>query len=352
MNQDAATPRRLVYCLPMRALVEQVHDVTDSWIQRVEEQFGRHGRRAPRLHKLLGGEVDNEWMRQPESDAILIGTQDMLLSRALMRGYGVSLYSWPIHFGFLHFDSLWLFDEVQLMGPGLTTSSQLEAFRRLLGNGSNRSRSVWCSATVAKEWLGTVDFRPHVEGLTTVEIGPGDREIVSRRLSAPKEIHQASTRLEGGSSANVKDYASRLASEVLQYHRPATRTIVICNTVDRAQAVYRALGSIRFKVLIHGRFRLPDREAAADRMLKAPTDEGTIVVATQVIEAGVDLSSATLFSELCPWSSFVQRIGRCNRAGEYDSADVRWIESTSRTPVSLSPMRWTIWSARDNDSQN
>ncbi|MFC7640305.1 hypothetical protein ACFQX6_04195 [Streptosporangium lutulentum] len=38
---------------------------------------------------------------------------------------------------------------------------------------------------------------------------------------------------------------------------------------------------------------------------------------TQVLEAGIDISSRTLFTEAAPWSSVVQRAGRCNRAGEY-----------------------------------
>ena len=67
----------------------------------------------------------------PERPAILIGTQDMLLSRALMRGYGMGRFGWPIDFGLLHTDTLWVFDEVQLMGAGLATSAQLEAFRRI-----------------------------------------------------------------------------------------------------------------------------------------------------------------------------------------------------------------------------
>jgi CRISPR-associated endonuclease/helicase Cas3 len=91
------------------------------------------------------------WADCPEEDAILIGTQDMLLSRALMRGYGMSRYQWPVHFAWLHNDALWVFDEVQLMGPGLKTSAQLEAFRRKIGS-SSRSRSLWVSATLKRDW--------------------------------------------------------------------------------------------------------------------------------------------------------------------------------------------------------
>jgi hypothetical protein len=45
-----------------------------------------------------GGEAD-DWDLYPEKDAIIVGTQDMLLSRALNRGYGTSRYRWPIQFG-------------------------------------------------------------------------------------------------------------------------------------------------------------------------------------------------------------------------------------------------------------
>ena len=52
-----------------------------------------------------------------------------------------------------------------------------------------------------------------------------------------------------------------------------------------------------------------------------------IVVATQAVEAGVDISAAVLFTEIAPWSSMVQRFGRANRYAELDDgADVRWID--------------------------
>ena len=67
--------------------------------------------------------------RRPERPAVLVGTQDMLLSRALMRGYASSRALWPMEFALLHEDAQWVFDEVQLMGAGRATSAQLEAFR-------------------------------------------------------------------------------------------------------------------------------------------------------------------------------------------------------------------------------
>jgi len=63
--------------------------------------------------------------------------------------------------------------------------------------------------------------------------------------------------------------------------------------------------------------------------LAAPPEAGTIAVTTQVVEAGVDVSAKTLFTELAPWASLVQRFGRSNRRGEFNDnggAQVFWID--------------------------
>jgi CRISPR-associated endonuclease/helicase Cas3 len=73
-------------------------------------------------------------------------------------------------------------------------------------------------------------------------------------------------------------------------------------------------------MLMHSRFRPPERKAQA-KCLGLPDltkfPGGQIVVATQVIEAGVDLSSAILWTEIAPLACLVQRFGRLNRNGEF-----------------------------------
>ena len=74
----------------------------------------------------MGGDVSCDWDTRPEDEAILVGTQDQLLSRALNRGYSMSRFRWPLDFALLHNDAFWVFDEIQLMGAGLPTSTQLD----------------------------------------------------------------------------------------------------------------------------------------------------------------------------------------------------------------------------------
>ena len=334
---EGGLPRRLVWCLPMRTLVEQTRDNVATWLERLDVlgEPGDPGRIA--VHTLMGGEPDlarASWTAHPEQEAVLIGTQDMLLSRALMRGYGMSRYQWPVHYALLHNDALWVFDEVQLMGPALPTTTQLEAFRRDLGTAAS-ARSTWVSATLREEWLDTVDFRPlRQAGLKRLELDETDRQSpgVRARESAPKALEPAATRLEDGTRKGQEGYIANLAAEVLAAHHPGEQTLVIVNRVDRAQALYDALEEADAeRLLLHARFRPAERSALERRIHEPSGATGRIVVATQAVEAGVDLDSRVLFTELAPWASLVQRFGRCNRAGRFDDALIRWIDIHEET---------------------
>ncbi len=324
------TPRRLVYCLPMRVLVEQTAREIRNWLERLG-LHGEAGEGKVSVHLLLGGADDTDtWAAHPEEDMILVGTQDMLLSRALMRGYGISRYLWPIHFAFLHNDAFWVFDEIQLMGAGLPTSAQLDAFRRQLPMGKS-SRTLWMSATLRPEWLATVDLRPHLNGLVPFRLTEEERnhEAVRTRREAVKRLSPAATHLPKG---GAKTYGATLAGEILSRHRPGANTLVVLNTVDRAQDVFQALGRQAPgipRLLVHARFREGERTQLNAALNNTPPENGRLIVATQAVEAGVDISSRVLFTELAPWAPLVQRFGRCNRYGEWNDeggAEIYWVD--------------------------
>jgi CRISPR-associated endonuclease/helicase Cas3 len=341
LQGDPETPRRLVYCLPMRVLVEQTARSAETWVEASRPPFERAGLDVPRVCLQMGGARDDAWTQAPESPAIVVGTQDILLSAALLRGYGVPRSRWPVPFSLLHSDALWVLDEVQLMGPGRATSAQLEGLRRALGT-PRGARSTWLSATLDERWLATADFAPHLEGATRLSLADEDRrhEQVAKRLDAPKALAPARTRLDAESAKrDAAGYASDLAAEVLGAHRPGTRTLVFVNSVARAQALFLELERRSLEpdlVLVHSRFRPADRLEAERRLLAPPREAGTIAVATQALEAGIDVSAATLFTELAPWPSLVQRFGRANRYGEVEGgARVLWIDVASEEKLPL-----------------
>lgn len=324
---DEATPPRLVWCLPMRVLVEQTQENICGWLQNLNI-LGKAGEGKVSVHFLMGGEQDlKTWAEYPEEDMVLIGTQDMLLSRALMRGYGMSRYQWPIHFALLHNDCLWAFDEVQLMGAGLATSAQLEAFRHEFPLAKS-SRSLWLSATLKRDWLGTVDLIDQLPDFNALGLTDADRTQAAERLEARKVLHDPVLSLtpEATTKDGMKAYIEELSQIILEKHHPGSQTLVILNRVDRAQQLRQARTE-HDDLLIHARFRPTERHRQNKKLNASTTDR--IIVATQAIEAGVDISSKTLFTELAPWSSLVQRFGRCNRYGEYKAdyaAQTFWID--------------------------
>ena len=346
-------PRRLVYCLPMRTLVEQTRDNVEEWLEQADDWCCCD--RTKWLKKnspviLMGGEKcdpdHEEWDLYPEKEAILIGTQDMLLSRALNRGYGMSRYRWPMHFGLLNNDCLWVLDETQLMGVGVSTATQLEAFRRSnfaatpTGfdslSGKVGSVSWYMSATnnpgqlQTREWRGCERSDEFSFTLTDDEKSAESGPVYERRL-AKKKIRLRQSEILSEMLVDILKKHRELVGAIGENPGVPLRTLVICNTVDRACELHALLQS-HFPegcelLLMHSRFRPPERhhhvarlEAISDDKFYSKYPDGQIVVATQVIEAGVDISSGVLWTEVAPLASLVQRLGRLNRAGEFNES--------------------------------
>ena len=317
----AKTPRRLVYCLPMRVLVEQTASRARAWIENLVESNAIPLNRQPAVHVLMGGEVDRDWDRDPEREAILVGTQDQLLSRALNRGYAMSRFRWPVQFGLLNSDCLWVMDEIQLMGSGLATTTQLHAFRHMFGT-ALPVHSIWMSATLQREWLQTVDLVALPETFREFRLSEKDKNTpsVKKLFRAKKPLAKADC---------PADNAKKIVEVILEAHQQGTRTLVVVNTVKRAIEIYNAVKRKKPNpdlVLVHSRFRPGDRLKALERLLATPEKEGSICISTQVVEAGVDFSATTLITDLAPWASLVQRFGRCNRFGRDKNAKVVWLD--------------------------
>ncbi len=341
-------PLRLVYCLPMRTLADQTARNVTAWLRRlpsVQEWQVRLPDADRDVHVLMGGEDEPRWYEWPERPAVLVGTQDMLISRALMRGYAMSRFRWPVDFALLHNDVQWVFDEIQLMSSGLATSTQLEGLRRTLGTEADAA-SLWVSATLHPRWLHTVDAPANPRVWRVPDEFPGDQQSPAVRtlLDAPKRIAPSPVRPVSARKADIAAYVRELAAAGRAHHQPGRTTLVILNTVARAQRVHAAL--IKQGVppdrlaLIHSRFRPGDRHVQMEKLPQPRTARDLIVVTTQAIEAGVDLSAATLITELAPASSMVQRFGRVNRYGELNEsggATIHWIDLTTADDALAAP---------------
>jgi CRISPR-associated endonuclease/helicase Cas3 len=322
-NRDESWPRRLVWCLPMRVLVEQTEQVVRNTLNALGLLWkgGEHTNLVG-VHLLMGGVDSGEWHLHPEQCAVLIGTQDLLLSRAMNRGYAAPRARWPMEFGLLNVDCLWVMDEVQLMDVGLATSSQMQTFRE---DDSTAGRSLrpcctwWMSATLQQDWLTKSPDTVDMAGKLSLTNIPGSERQGHLWDDIRKTCRQELI-------PDVKELPQLIVGEHCKagYGAPGP-TLVVVNRVDRAVALYEALckgkhlmsKGVEIK-LVHSRFRPVERASWLDQFLnREACAPGTnrIIVATQVVEAGVDISAGVLISELAPWASLVQRFGRCARWG-------------------------------------
>jgi CRISPR-associated endonuclease/helicase Cas3 len=351
VRKDEAWPRRLVYCLPMRTLVEQTTAEVEKWLRNLSslKEYSATNNELLWLRDhspiiLMGGEDNNaerrDWDIHPEQPAILVGTQDMLLSRALNRGYGMSRARWPMHFALLNNDALWLIDETQLMGPGLWTSAQLDWLRNDRFKPFRKCSTWWLSATIGEAFLETRDRIDAVSTGTlkslapTVEIIPEEAEkLTILQAQRPVELwssHKNTRKKKSNNNESLDDiFLYDLSQSIVGEHRSGSLSLVVCNTVASAQKTFLILKSYALDItvmLLTSRFRKQDRikhlrallefedaRKKAAREGRQCDHAGLICVSTQVVEAGVDISARRLWTELAPWPSMLQRLGRLNR---------------------------------------
>lgn len=313
------TPRRLIYTLPQRSLVEQVAREAERWL----ENLALTDRVA--LHVVMGGrgESQRQWRLNMHQPAIVVGTADSLVSKALNRGYGIGRATYPIDFALVTNGAHWIIDEIQLCPESTTTLRQLAAFAAAFGT-AERFGLTCMSATIPEGLLGTVD-----------NPAPGAGQIL--RIESAERSGELAVRLAGQRTvrrleAAPGDYPA-VADAVRGRHRPGTLTLVVMNTVDAARQVAKSLrGQTARCTLLHSRFRGAERERLIDQITTEPGEDGHIVVATQVVEAGIDLNAAVLLTEAAPWPSVVQRAGRCNRTGRVDDAELWWLPPAKHHP--------------------
>lgn len=99
------------------------------------------------------------------------------------------------------------------------------------------------------------------------------------------------------------------------------KILIVCNTVKKAQQMYDILKNFN-PSLLHSRYILKDRKQKESRdkgimAVNNPKHPPVIWIATQVVEASLDLDFDLLLTECSPIDSLLQRFGRCWRKREY-----------------------------------
>jgi CRISPR-associated endonuclease/helicase Cas3 len=123
LKAGAHLPRRLAYVVDRRAVVDQATTVAD-------EIKTKSGDTKLRVSTLRGQHVDNrEWLEDPTVAAIIVGAVDMIGSRILFSGYGVSREMRSYHAGILGSDTLVVIDESHFVPPLKTADGRAPMVR-------------------------------------------------------------------------------------------------------------------------------------------------------------------------------------------------------------------------------
>lgn len=319
-------PRRLVYVVDRRAVVDQATAFVEDMRKRLPngEQIS--------ISTLRGQYADNrEWLDDPSRPAIVIGTVDMIGSRLLFEGYGVTRKMRPYHAGLLGADSLIVLDEAHLVTPferlleaiesdAASLAAKDEADRALIP----RLRLLSLSAT-GRERQGEV-FR-----LTEKDLGES-KSITRQRLSATKNL----TIIEGEAKALPRQLVDA-AWALTNAGTRASRCLIYCNFREQAKEVIDELAArarqrlktahdlleVKTELFIGAR-RGHERDIAANRLSELGFLAGSdkhqqsirFLVATSAGEVGVDLDADHMVCDLVTWDRMIQRLGRVNRRGE------------------------------------
>lgn len=130
----------------------------------------------------------------------------------------------------------------------------------------------------------------------------------------PVEVRAECLRLDGSKPDE------ELLLRIIKAAEGGTQVAVICNLVGDAQQVARSLRQMSALPveLFHSRYRFKDRQGIEGRIIRRYGPEGlrgqgSILVATQVVEQSLDVDFDWLITQLCPADLLFQRMGRLHR---------------------------------------
>ncbi|WP_047396205.1 CRISPR-associated helicase/endonuclease Cas3 [Cetobacterium sp. ZOR0034] len=131
--------------------------------------------------------------------------------------------------------------------------------------------------------------------------------------------------IKGDDRHNLKIENSEIDADFIYSHYAENggKTLVVCNTVKKAQEIYKKLKEIGIRKeeieLLHSKYLKKDRLEKEKKILEFGKTEvigNKIWISTSLVEASLDIDFDFLFTELNDLSGLFQRLGRVNRKGK------------------------------------
>ena len=292
----AAYPQRIIYNVPMRVLAR-------GFYEQYTDRARLKAWRPEWQPTIQTGETPDDSLFEGR---VIFCTVDQMLASFLNIPYSLPKRLDNINAGAMIGSAL-IFDEVHLYPQHPMMLTVLATLKML----KDVTRFILMSATFSPVFLKEIGRALGAEVLADPPGTPLERGLFS-------DIEALRTRQR----TFCAEDGPLTAQAVKARMGDARRVLCICNTVNRAQRLYQALrheldGEVDCR-LLHSRFYRDDRRAIENFALeqfKEKPERRVVLIATQVVEVGLDISSEVLFTECAPAASLIQRAGRCARRG-------------------------------------
>lgn len=343
-SKTAAIPRRLVYVVNRRTVVDQTTTEVDKLRRGLSSIELKPDDLA--VSTLRGQFADNEeWCADPSRPAVICGTVDMIGSRLLFGGYRIGFKKRPLHAGFLGQDVLLVHDESHLEPAfqKLLVDIQQEQCCQREKHGELPWPRLSVMALSATSRDSEVDSTKQAFALTNDETNPQipiphDSDIpvhtIWRRITAQKQIELHSCENESKLLAeNIADLSLRHLGKnasVLVYARRVTDVIKIADLISKSLAQKGESHNVETLTGVKRGFErehlvnnpvfarfMPEEDRLVDAV------KGTcFLICTSAGEVGANLSADHLVCDLSTLESMMQRFGRVNRFGRLPNSKI------------------------------
>ena len=363
LGEGACLPRRLVYVVDRRAVVDQATRFAERLRSNLPADLAerlelgqRDGKPRLPISTLRGGFVDNrDWLDDPSRPALLVGTVDLIGSRLLFEGYGVSKRRGmrPFQAGLLGVDTLVLLDEAHLCAPFERLLRQIEVRQHSAFGPSDEAAAISAPPfhLMSLSATGRTTVEAHTVDIFRLEEEDRQEPIVRQRLTARKRMKV----IELDDQNELPVRLAERAVELGRQRSPSARQRELLPLFDSSESndparvlvhCHRRADAIKVKALIDkacgltgrtsrnadgkgasellvGERRVYERRALEQWLERHGFLSGTesapvaptFLVATSAGEVGVDLDADHMICDLVAYERMVQRLGRVNRRG-------------------------------------
>lgn len=284
--------QRVIYVIPYTSIIEQNAGVFREAFALLSEELGRdivlehHSNLDPRHETTVSRLSAENW------DAPLIVTTNVQFFESLHANRSKPCRK-------LHniANAVVILDEAQAL-PVRLLSPILGTLRSLVQD--FRATVLLCTAT-----------QPALEARSDFTIGIPS-EAIREIIPEPEELFGKLKRVKTSNLGTLGD--DELVERVLAHS--AEGCLLVLNTTKAARELHGKLAP-HAEVLHLSARMCPAHRSEVLTAIKNRVAGPIIVVSTQVIEAGVDISFPAVFRAECGLDSFAQAAGRCNRHGEH-----------------------------------